>query len=147
MPFQFQDDFSSDFGRQRIQRRVFAATATRIGIDLAIDQFDDVGLAVAGHPSGLAARRRNDLTPNHQKAMFIAGDKALDNHTATLAVGQMISGNHIFARFQVERYAASMITVVRFYHHRQADILCRIPSVFFIVDHAAFRDRYAARLQ
>ena len=74
---------------------LFFLAAARVGVDLGIDQFSHSGCAIAHDPSGFAAGGSHHLFAHHQQAVLVAGDKFLDDDTATaLLLGHMKSGFH-----------------------------------------------------
>src|SRR5471030_307614 len=146
LALQFEDDLGAVFRRQRVQRRVFGGAATRVGVDLLVDQPDDVGAAVAGHPQRLARGGRDQPLADHQQAVLVAGDEALDDDAlaAALARSQRVGGLDVGLRHQVQRDAAAVVAVVGLDDHRHADVLRRFPGRFGAGDQLAFGHGHAA---
>ncbi len=62
-----------------LEREFFADAAARIAVDLAVDQLRHGRAAVAVHTGGFAARGRHQLAADHQQAVLVAADEALDH--------------------------------------------------------------------
>ena len=132
---------------EAVERVVFGQAAARVVVDLRIDQLGHVQLAIAHHPGRLAARGGDQLAADHQHAVLVAADVALDDHLAAMAVGHRPGGLDLGLRAQVERDAAAVVAVGRLDHHRQADVLRRVPGLGRAGDDLAFGHRHADRLE
>src|SRR5574343_103655 len=128
--------------RQRMQ---FGIAAARVGIDLAGDQFDDRGLAVAGHRDQVAAVGGDQLAADDQQAVFDALDRAFDQYAGAFLDGDGVGLGDFLAGHQVDEDAAPVVAVGRLDDDREADVLGGIAGIFGIIDLAAFGDRHADR--
>ena len=128
----------------RVQRVILGAAAARVGIDLVVDQLGDGRLAVARDPGRLAGGGGHHAVAHDQQAVLVAQHEALDDDAAAFLDRDGIGRQHFLARGQVGEDAAAVVAVIGLDHHRQADVLGRVPGVLGAVDQAAFRHRHAA---
>nr|GEU28368.1 hypothetical protein [Tanacetum cinerariifolium] len=149
LAFEFEDGFARLLRLDQAQWKIFFLAAARIDVDVQVAQLLDRVLAVARDPQRFAAGGSDHALADHQQAVFVADDEALDDHARAVAfVGrQRIGGRDVRCRHQVERHAAPVVAVVRLDHDRQADVLRRLPRLFRAGHQFAFGHGHAARRQ
>ena len=145
LEFQLHGDVGLDV--DDFERILFLVASARVGVELGVDQFLDAGAAVAGDAHHLATGGSNHLAVDHQEAVFVAGNEALDHHVAALGVGHVVSRLDVGLLVQVQRHATTVVAVGGFDDHGQADVLCCLPGFLGAVDDLALGDGYAARLE
>src|SRR5450830_1459256 len=123
LAFQFQDDFARFMRFHHAQREVFAFATARIGIDLRVDQLQDVRDAIAIDPPGFALGRGDQLVADHQQAVFVARDEAFHQYGRAVALArrQVVGGFYVAFGHQVQRDATAMVAVVWLQYDGQAD--------------------------
>ena len=83
---QFELILASSRGRSRSSGIFLVGAAARIAVDLAVDQLRPRStLPSPVTRDDLAARGRDHLAADHQQAVLVAADEALDHHVAALA--------------------------------------------------------------
>ena len=132
----------------RLVRHRRGATATRIGVDLEIDQFGDRPVAVAGHVDVLPLGAGHHPVANHQEAVFNAGHELLDDDGL---LPPSFTGSHgksafdLLAAGEVQEHAPSVVPVGRLDDDGHADCLRGLPGLGCRRDHTAKGHRYACR--
>ncbi len=129
-----------------IQRGGLTRAATRVAIDLQINQLLHRRLAIAHHPGFFATRGGNQFAAYHQQAMFNTGNKPLQQHIATTGcfLREGKSCLDVFTAREVNRNATAMIAIHRFDHHGCVDGLCFFPGFGGAFDNTAFGHWHAA---
>ena len=90
-----------------------------------VDQLLDRVLAVADDVARHALGDRDQLAVDHQHAVVVAGDEALDDDAPAVLPGDVEGGAHLLGGREVDRDAAAVVGVERLHHHRVADPLRR----------------------
>jgi hypothetical protein len=120
--------------------------AARIAI-LDLHQFGNRVPAVAHHLGRLAAGSRDDLAAHYQQAVVVARRELFDDHRGTLFERRRVSRDDLLLSGQVRRYAASLVSVARFDHDGQADVLGGLPGIFNTRNGITLGGRNAGSLQ
>ena len=107
-----------------------------------LDELADGVLAVAGHAGRDALRDRRDLAADHETAVVVAGDVALDDEIAAPALGPRAveGGPDRLVAAEVEMDTAAVVAVERLDDARKADPPGGLDRCFLIVHDGALRD-------
>jgi hypothetical protein len=84
-----------------VEREFLGGTASRVGVDLAVDQFVDRRTAITDDPGGLAAGGGDQLAANDQQAVLRAAHVAFDDDAAAFDDGRGIGRLDFFARIRL----------------------------------------------
>src|SRR5580704_494130 len=105
------------------QHLLVSDSAARILVD-DLDQLLDRVLAVADDVARRAARRGYQLTVDHQQAMIVSFEEALDDHRARVLPRHLEAVRDLLFGGEANRDTASVVAVVGFRHDREADAAC-----------------------
>ena len=86
-----------------------------------LDQLLDRVLAVAHHVSGRAARGGDELAVDHQQAVIVSFEEALDDHRAGVLARHVEAVRHLLVGGEADGNATAVVAVVGLGHHREAD--------------------------
>ena len=144
LTLQFQDRMGLSIQAYFVERKILLDATPGVAVDLSFDQLGNGGCPIARDGGQLAFGSRHDPIADHQQAMLLAFDVALDNDVRGFGLGHMKGRLHLFLGFEVQGDPASMIGVQGFDHDGQTDVLSNLPRLGGAVHNLALRDRDAA---
>ena len=146
-PLTFQLQAHGRVDTHKVQRIFFSGATAGAAVDLGFDQLLNGRLAIAFNEGKVATGRSHHLAAYNEQTMFITGDEALNNDAAAFIDGNGKGGADFLFCHQIGKYAAAMVAVGGFYHHRQADIFGGFPGVIGRFNDHAFGYRHPTGLE
>ena len=130
LALQLQHHRALFLGANQTQRKIFSVSATRITVDLGVDQLTQRAATIGQHRGGLAFGGGDHLAAYHQQAVFLASDVLLHHHFTAFGVGNGKCRFDVSFVIQIQAHATSVIAVGGFDDHGKANVLCGIPGCF-----------------